>query len=289
LGKTQLVLGLLGFLAYIFSSIFQKKHLPKGAGKYFVVIFFGIMSLYMMFSVSTFLWKTFSFVLAAFQFPWRFNSFFLFFISFFAGYLIWALKNRTLNIIILPLSLLLVVAMLVSSRPYFRHPWRLSYNEYYLKYVSDEYIYKKIAYTIPEYLPRTANYQIWMDYGSTQKTNTGPNSYVPFIGSNKGISITKNSSYEKQMTSLIDQDVTINTIYFPFWEITVDNKVVTPKLFDFLGRPVLSVTKSSTIRVRYRETLIEIIGNYITILTIIGLGSVALSKKLWNRLNNINT
>jgi len=174
--------------------------------------------------------------------------------------------------------------MLVSSRPYFRHPWRMSYNEYNLKYVSDEYIYKKIAFTIPEYLPHTASYEKWMDY----TTKELPVDYSPFIGNRNNMSITKNDPYEKQVTSLENQNITINTLYFPFWQIMVDNKPIIPTTFDSLGRPILSVPKSSTIRVRYKETLIEIIGNYITILTGGGLGIAFFSKKLWNKLNNTN-
>ncbi len=289
LGKIQLVLGVFGFLAWIFSVLFHKRRFPKGNAKYIIVSFFGIMSLFMMFDISTFLWKIFSFVLAAFQFPWRFNSFFLFFIAFFAGYLVNAIKNRIIRIVVQPLTLLLVIMMLSSSRPYFRHPWRVTYNEYYSKYVSDEYIYKSIAYAIPEYLPRTANYQKWMNYKTPQKLMTKPGDYSPFLGSTKSLSIKKNLPYEKEAVSLADQTITINTLYFPFWQITVNGKILVPKSFDSLGRPILSVTKSSTIRVIYKETITETIGNYITILTIVGLGVVAFNRKLWNRLNNINT
>ncbi len=290
LGKIQLTLGVLGFLTWIISSLFRKNHSLEKNAKYSVIGFFGLMSLFMMFKTSTFLWKMFSFILTAFQFPWRFNSFFLFFIAFFAGYFVHSLKkHRTIGIIVQPITLLLVIMMLSSSRPYFRHPWRLSYNEYYSKYVSDEYIYRKIAHAIPEYLPRVSQYQRWMNYGTTQKKSIHSKEYAPFFGNSNTIKVTKNLPYEKQMVSLTNQNVTVNTLYFPFWHITVNDKIVIPKSFDSLGRPILSVTKSSIIKVKYKETFVETIGNYITILTIGGLGVVAFNKKLWNKLNNTNT
>jgi len=282
LGKIQLILGMLGFLGWIISFLaLQKKNSWKENGKYFVLAFFGIMSLFMMFDASSFLWKAFSFVLTPFQFPWRFNSFFLLFVSIFAGYFIKVLSLKVPKKILLIISLLVIGAMFVSSRPYFRHPWRVSYDEYTLKYVSDEYISKKIVYAIPEYLPRTANYDKWMGFGQTNKAT-----YVPFIGENKSLVIVKNLPYEKQGKSVIAQKVTVNIHYFPFWYISVDGKQIIPKMFDSLGRPTLSVSKSAIINVKYKETTTETAGNIVTIITFFVLVLFCSNKKLWKKVNN---
>jgi hypothetical protein len=284
LGKIQLTLGLLGFLGWILNFIIKKNKNFKVNSRFLAISFIGLTSFCMMFPYSLPIWKLFSFILAPFQFPWRFNSFFLFFISFYSGYFISLIHFKKVHFIILPSVLLLIAMILISSKPYFRHPWRVTYDEYYMKYVSDEYIYKKIAYAIPEYLPRTVDYGKWMNFRDLDYNL----SYSPFIGNSSRISIITNQPYKKEMKSLVDQHIIINTTYFPFWEIKIDGKQFVPTIFDNLGRPILSrLISNSIVTVQYNETPIEKAGNSITVITFLTLIVVILNKKLWKKINSM--
>lgn len=152
IGKVQLILAVFGMLIFLLNL---KKHNKKNV--YFLLITLG--SLYMTTYLSKPVWDFFSPVLSIFQFPWRFIAFSLIGISFFSSYFLHNVKIPFKNI----LCLILAALLIGFSSKYFSG---ITYakQDFEKKFLSQEYIEKEAAYKIPEYLPRTFDYNEWRSY-----------------------------------------------------------------------------------------------------------------------------
>jgi len=283
-GKLQLMFSLLGILSLIFGFFKKRKQIIKPI--YFLVI--GLSSLYMMLDISTPIWKFFSFVLAPFQFPWRFNTFFLFSVSILGGYAFYFLKKMLPNRLHLTLIAITILTLFVSAMPYFRHPWRITYNEYYDRYVGDWYIYKDVAYGIPEYLPRTASFVKWMEYGKNKIIKRNPETYISFIATPNELKVDDSNVYKKSAMSIKKQIVTINLHYFPYWTVKINDKRIVPSKFDELGRPMILLEAGDRLSVSFAQTPIEQVGNVVSLIAILICLLVILYPNIWKKLNHIN-
>ncbi|MBI3366612.1 hypothetical protein HY041_03225, partial [Candidatus Roizmanbacteria bacterium] len=192
------------------------------------------------------IWDLFSPILSFFQFPWRFIAFSLIGLVFFTVYFIHTIQFKFKNAILLFLAFFAIF----NYSKYFAGQ-SISKQNFEKTYLSQEYIEKRAAYKIAEYLPRTANYEAWRKYEK-----------IPL------------------------KKASINIHYFPFWNINVNGKNVIPTDFDELGRPLIELKYPSTIQITYRETTSEKVGNVITILTFGILLYIIKSKKLWKKIEN---
>ena len=271
IGKIHLLLALGGIILFLF-QFFRKKEKKKyyfPLGMIIVTLFFAFLMTYL----SKPLWDIFAPLVAVFQFPWRFLSFVMFGTAFFAAYLSQATQNKK---IVVPLVIILSLSILFSSQKFFFRPWKYSMDEYTSMFLSDAYIQQLAAYQIPEYFPRTGSYNMWRSF-DTSTTGFPINSLKYQI----------NTPFYKEI--ITDKTVLILPIhYFPFWEILINGRVIIPKSFDSLGRPILdNLPTHSTIVVRYNETPIEKFANGITITTFIALIFLCLNKKIWKKINII--
>ena len=73
--------------------------------------------------------------------------------------------------------------------------------------------------------------------------------------------------------------ILINIHYFPYWQIFINHLRYFPDKFDSLGRPIINLKLPSAIVVKYEQTMIEKIGNIISIITFIGLFIIYKTKK----------
>lgn len=251
IGKLQLIFALMGIVIFIKS--FQRLNHNKHKKNLYLIpsifyLFLTVFSLFMTTYLSKPIWDLFSPILSLFQFPWRFIAFSLLGLAFFAGYFFHNVKFPFKN----TFQILLILFVIGITAKYFTGKF-LSKSVFEEKFLSQEYIEKKAAFQIPEYLPRTADYETWRRYEK-----------IPFkMGA-------------------------INIHYFPFWNIKVNGKTIIPTQFDELGRPMMKIEKgaAATIQVVYQETPVEKLGNFITLLTFAVLLSIIKSKKLWKRLTN---
>jgi hypothetical protein len=270
IGKLQLIFAFMGMILFIFMSFqsriavrdklrresrFFSNWIPdqvrndKRIKTYFIPysLFFILLtlgSLFMSTYLSKPLWDALSPILSLFQFPWRFIAFSLVGIAFFAAFFLDAITFKFKNIFLV----FLILFLIINYSKYFSGQ-SVSKQRFEKTYLSKEYIEQKVAYKIAEYLPRTANYSIWRTYEKTPP--------------------------KKAM---------INIHYFPFWKIFIDGKTYVPTKFDELGRPMIDSKKDSNIQILYKETPIEKLGNFITILSFGILLYTVKSRKLWNRL-----
>ena len=127
-------------------------------------------------------------------------------------------------------------------------------------YISNNYIRNSVAYKIPEYLPKTANYTFWRSF---EDKNTVPYS---------------EGQFEKQ---------TLDIHYLPYWKIRVDGKEIVPTKFDNFGRPIMVIPSGSELGVTYEQTPIEKIGNGVSVAAFILLTALSINNTLWTRIKKI--
>ncbi len=270
IGKIHLLLASFGVGIFLAQFMKEKKkrgfYLPLGV--LCLMLFFTFLTIY----PSQPFWDLFAPIMSVFQFPWRFLPFVVFGTAYFASYVVRLLKNERINGL---LAIVLLLAVLYTSSKFFFRPWKYTFNEYASMFLSGKYIQQKAAYQIPEYFPRSGNYDAWRTYDTSE---------VGFYLNPLKYKV--NGPFYKEI--LADQgQITIPVHYFPFWEIRINGIRKTPTKFDTLGRPILSnLPPQSTIVVRYNETLVEKVGNGITVLFFIVLIYLCVNKRIWKKLNN---
>ena len=258
LGKLHIILGFLGIITFLIRFKDEKKQRKL----FLFLLLVGIFSLFLTTYQSSFIWDLLSPVFSLFQFPWRFLVFGSFLFAFFAGYLAHTLPIPYKKIVLT----LLIGIFLFNSSKYFSKPWLYSVDEYNNNLASNKFIGQKAAYHMAEYLPKTANYAFWRSIENK-----------PFkVGKLRGVS----KEYIIEHTGF----TTVDVHYFPFWQIEINGKNVIPDKFDLLGRPQMYAQNQDRITVFYRETLIEKMGNLVTLATLLFLMSILIYKPLWNKL-----
>lgn len=267
LGKPQLILGALGILTFLM-LIMRKKDSPRlnVLSKNRVSLFILIISasaLFLTLKESQIIWNLLSPLFSLFQFPWRFLLFGIFGCAYFGALFTHAIQGRFITVpertwigIFVGASLI----MTVSVFTYFRGQ-SMPATLYESTYLSRNYIHNSVAYKIPEYLPKTADYEAWRSLEGSQD-----------VSYSEGL-------FEKH---------TLNIHYFPFWHIDVNGETVEPNTFDELGRPLLTSDPTAKLLVTYRQSSIEQLGNGITLLTAGFVLGTLLYKPLWKKFKALN-
>lgn len=258
LGKLHIILGFLGIITFLIRFKYEKNQRKL----FLFLLLVGIFSLFLTTYQSSFIWDLLSPVFSLFQFPWRFLVFGSFLFAFFAGYLVHTLPIPYKKIVVT----LLIGIFLFNSGKYFSKPWLYSIDEYNNNLASNKFIGQKAAYHMAEYLPKTVNYAFWRSI------------------ENKPFKVKKPGGFQKEYIIEHTGFTTVDVHYFPFWQIEINGKNVIPDKFDLLGRPQIYAQNQDRITVFYRETLMEKMGNLITLATLLFLISILIYKPLWNRL-----
>ncbi len=304
-GKTQIVLGGIGIILFALSYFilkYKNHHLFKKIIKIILsqdqeektkplrsqyaihikmaVMILTVLSIFLTLSQSTFIWEIFSPILSLFQFPWRFLFFIVFGLAFFTSYFLNKFKFKAILFIIPLIGLF----SLISTSKYFAKP-TISKKAYNIKYLSDSYIQQSVAYKIPEYLPRTAKYLVWREF---ENEDIATGSVIKSMDGKQVVTV-QNDEYNK-FAKTSSEKFLLDIHYFPFWEIRINNEVYKPTSFDNLGRPQISTLPGSkTVEITYKQTLIEMTGNIITVLTfllliIYILSPIIIGKKKFKKL-----
>lgn len=266
LGKPQIILGLLGFLIFILEIFFIKTKKYKDSSIIFFIIFFTLLAIFMTTNSAIFIDKLFLPILSLFQFPWRFLSFGLFGLAFFAG-IIKAPKTLK-KIAPVGFVVLIIFVVIFNSKFFIKH--NLTLNKFNNDLLSPAYINQGVAYKVSEYLPSTVDYKKWLLLEREKKDSTlEDNRFIHGLGQGN-INIQQDTPFFKKAI-VNSKKVIINVSYLPYWKIVINNKNLIPGKLDYLGRPILTLKESSVIIVKYEQTLVEKVGNIISILTFFGL------------------
>ena len=196
--------------------------------------------------------------------------------------------NNRLSLILFPL----IFFLLFISGKYFSKPWLMSNNEFQLKFLSENYIYRTVAFNISEYLTKHADYSYWKSFDGS--INSGKDLTIPVDMKQPATLLTKstymtrfNNPFYKEIETNTEVKLALNIHYIPLWKIKINNTDYIPTTFDRLGRPILLLKKSSNLIYYYEQTSIEKLSNSLTIVSSILLCLLLFSKPLWRKLKPI--
>lgn len=246
IGKPQLVFFTAGVLMFIW-NIFVKKN-NKCLMLPFFFFILTLLSLFLTTYSSKFVWELFDNLSSLIQFPWRFIAFTLIGIAFFSAYFLEKIKLPFKSIFAL---IILFIVLNNHSNYFYREPQKK--EDFIRDHLTKDYIENFVVYQIPEYLPRTADYDHWQKLKTKTPTNNKQKVLLdqPF-----------EKIFDASNTALFKP----NILYFPYWKIYIDDKEYKPIEFDLLGRPIIKLTKKSTIKVKYQQTTLENLGNILSII-----------------------
>jgi len=280
LGKPQILTGLIGFIGLIIYLIKNKSKesiIKKRLIIYMLIVTAGttFMTTYYSYSIS----KLLSPYIGWIQFPWRLLPISLFGLSFIASGIFIPKKFNKLSFFLIILA---IIVPFYNSKFFLKDT--INKTRYNNNFLSEWYIEKAVAYKVSEYLPKSADYKTWLKYepkkdSSELRDNTLLDGKFIHPLDKGQVIITKNNNFEK-IAETTSKKILINIHYLPYWKIYINNAPYLPTLFDKLGRPIVELTKTVTIRVKYEQTPIEKFGNTISVLTLVGL-------IIWTKLRRI--
>jgi len=284
LGKLPILLSLAGVLVFLFDYIKKRgKILPIAI----FVLLLTLISVFLTLYESSFIWSLLAPVLSLFQFPWRFLVFSMFGIGFFGAYLGNKI-NKRFSLILIPM----IFFLLFTSGKYFSKPWLMSNNEFQLKFLSENYLYRTVAFNISEYLTKKADYSYWKNFDGS--INPGKDLTIQVdmkkpvtLLTQSTYSILSNTPFNKEIKTEPDTQFALNIHYTPMWKIKINNMEIVPTIFDLLGRPILSLKQSSIVHFYYEQTSIEKISNLLTIFCFVFICILFFSKTIWSKLKPI--
>lgn len=237
-----------------------------------------LFSVFMQTFYSKFVWDVIT-PLSYLQFPWRFLLFSVFFSSLLGGFVISEIKNRKFALFA---SIILIVSAIYLNKDYFK-PEKFLHN-------SDEnYINKKVlnwetSIKAFEYVPK----------GIATKKSTIGNSVVDisedelpkdtfFVISGKVLGkTTKNIPNVKELEVLVLEKgiIQINTYSYPQWKLYLDEKPTSFSSKNKLKLIRFEIPEGKhNILLRFEETAVERISNFLSITGIIGILFYSLAYK----------
>lgn len=279
LGKLHILLALAGMMLFAF-NVSRKKERPLVTHHGLWVVVLLLSSLFLTTYASRFIWDAFSAFFSLFQFPWRFLIFCVLGIAFFTAYALEGVFSHNMRIQTWVRSVLSrfsspqvmkVAEKVITTRvftvvsvgvfitiaaKYFFHP-PLDIVAYEEKYLSPAFISQEVVYSVPEYLPRSVDYEYWLSL----KTDTQNQPQT-------GELVQKGSPFDFTDEPAHDQEsVVVPVHWFPNWRITVGGEDINPESFDSLGRPVLppEVHGGEEVTVRYVQTWVQRVSTGVTV------------------------
>lgn len=281
IGKFQLIVSLFGILIFL-GKLFLKHKLRDKP----VLIFFFFLtsvSLFLTTYQSQLIWDLLRPVFSLFQFPWRFIGLALSGIAFFIAYFWQKVAFPFKKIVII----FFTVALFIYASKYFQKN-EMAKKDFINHYLSQEYIETRAAHNIPEYLPKSADYRYWQQLNPKDKKEIKIGDQWPMDTADTGsLQVIKNTPWLKEFKIVRPTVARVNIHYFPFWRIYQDGQLTKLEKFDPLGRPIINTKTSSIITVQYQETLIERIGDWLSLSTFIFLCLLTFNRSIWRKFQRL--
>lgn len=251
-GKLQWIIVLLSIPITFLLFIRKKKYLGIFMALSLVTFWF---SLFIMMSYSAFIWEKIT-ILQKFQFPWRFLSLAIFAVTICGAFIIAALpKKIKFTAVMLGIFLLIV------------------FNKNY--WLAKGYINRSDMFFSGIYLGTTDTGESSPRWGISFMGNL-PKEHLSVIGGKTSVKELERSSTKHvyKITALAESQFRENTLYFPGWNIKVDDKIVP---IEFQARNNIGVmtffvpSGKHTVIVQFTDTKLRLLANIISSLVIIGL------------------
>jgi hypothetical protein len=244
-------IGIVHWISIVFVtvvSVFKKEH-GKGV-LYIGVLIIFFLSLFLMTSYSLPIWNAVS-ILQKFQFPWRFLSVSLFVSSFCGGYAIYCIQNRKIQYFVA--CCFFILSIFIT-----RNMWHAKEYRTY-----DESFFTGVYYSTTD---TGESSPIW----SVRFMERKPSAFSEVIeGDSHILPLEKTSTsrhyyvYTSTKTRIVE-----NTIYFPGWNVYVDNKPVDIQFQDPNWRGLITYwldEGNHNVRILFEDTKLRKVSHMLTL------------------------
>lgn len=263
IGLIQWLLPLIAISFLLFKIKFQKKtslsrEVVRSIGPVGLFFFVFLFSVFLTHNKSTFIWQMFPFM-AFFQFPWRFLSIAIIGSSFVAGSII-LLVNKKFQI--LTVFLISITTILLNFSYFKEDIWFKSLTDQ--QKLSQEEIIKQSGAGLKDY---------WPKFSQDFPEIFAPNQPIVIEGEADFIKYYKKSNYSEAYFSISTPKAIINLpiVYFPNWELFIDNQKTNYKIDPKLGLIQIETNQSQHhYQLFFKNTPLRSFSN---ILSLIAMGS----------------
>ena len=222
------------------------------------------LSVFMTHNKSTFIWVNIS-LLKYFQFPWRFLSLSIFTSTLLGGFVVSVVKTKWQIYV----SLLIIILSIVFNWNYFKPKVFYPVND--SQKLSGELWDQQKKGALLDYLPKTA-------LEPREAAPAGPiikSGQVETIGF-----VNRSNSWEFTAKVANKAEIEIPVFYFPNWKVNVDGKTYPFSYNNILGRISVSLNPGEyKIEGKFENTLLRMVANAITIVSVVGLVGYAAYEK----------
>ncbi len=233
-------------LSTLFLFIKGKKNQNNGLVIFFLSLFFIVF--FLMLKISLPLWRSVPFM-NYFQFPWRFLSLEILFVSFLAGFVVSHLRSKIFTLFIIAIAFFLGLGY---AKPAFYH------------YRNDNYYITRSNFIDGTNSPGDVFNTVFL--GGIPKKAKEKIVFLKGKGSIEKTSI-RSTSYIFNVSAKINSEVAVNTSYFPGWTINIDNKK--REINNSNGLISFLVPAGHhLIKLKFGDTAIRTISNLISLFTI---------------------
>jgi len=265
-GQFSVQIGIAHILGILISPIVLLKTRNRHA-KYFIAIIFVLflISLFLMLSQSNFLYSSIS-ILKKFQFPWRFLSLTAFTSSIIGASIFLVLNHSTRKIILAILICILVVTTFTF--------WK-----------ANGYIYKSDSFYNAIYSGTSDTGESSPVWSIRFMEHLSP-AHMEAIDGQVNIQEFRRLSTKHKYRIVVYTDTARmreNTLFFPNWTVKVDGKLVAIQFQDPSERGLITFNlKKGThvVEVIFKDTKLRVFSNFLSIVTILGLGVIVLATYL---------
>ncbi|HSA84448.1 MAG TPA: 6-pyruvoyl-tetrahydropterin synthase-related protein [Patescibacteria group bacterium] len=268
-GEFTVQVGMLQWLGVLFSVIVLLQYFKKREYERWLILgllFVFIGSLVIMLPLSQLVWDNIS-ILQKFQFPWRF----LFVTMFSAavlgayGFSFFPKRLQTIGLIIFIIMLVFTTKDMWYAKTYVERPERFYTDVFHSTTDTGE------------------SAPIW----SVRFMEKTPSAPIEIIGGEGKVTILNRTTTKHEYEVITDERMQLreNTLYFPGWEVFIDNKPVTIEFQDQNNRGVMTFfvePGTHTITVLFTETKLRFGANVISIVSLFVLIFFGIfRKKVW--------
>ncbi len=256
LGKVQILIALVSFVTWLF---LLKNHRQKGKNVYMTLSALGLaISIFLMLQVSSVFWNYIP-LTSVLQYPWRFLTFAMMFIAMAGAYIVSVPRQPIIRIGIM----FMIVFMTIFVNEKIFVPQYLYMRDSSAFGTVEELRFTKSKIS-DEYLPQ----------GIIKPTNVSEVVNASFQGKSVfQVHSLRNSdtSLYAELESDTAQAIVIKKAWFPGWMITINGKRVEPTLI--AGMPSVNIMAGiSIIRMQFTNTPVRMLGNVLSICSVIIIG-----------------
>ncbi len=252
-------IGLIQWLLPLISIIFlffkkSKKNFKLSLLFFFLFLFY----IFLTHNKSTFIWKIFPFM-AYFQFPWRFLSIAIFSASFLSGLIILLIKSKKNQIT--ALIIITIITILLNFSFFKEDIWYSNLTDQ--QKLTAKEITAQSSAGLKDY---------WPKYSKNFPTSFAPDLPVLVQGEADFIKYYKNSNYSEGYFSVFTPKaiVSLPIVYFPNWELYLDNQKTDYTIDSDLGLIQLDVNQGEHhYELFFKNTNIRNISNIISLISLI--------------------